>query len=166
MRQTLLLTLVVTSALLVGCGNDSGGGAAGVISGSGVAGTYVLDAEDMLEKMQKMMMEQMGDMVKQMPPEQLEEMKKEMAKNAQSMNVEMSVKADNTWTGTAKMGGDKKETSSGTWSKSGDTITFTLTHEDGKEKDEPESIKGVLVDGGIKLKPEKDMPFDIVLRRK
>lgn len=157
MRNASLLTLLVLAVALTGCGNDSGG--------SSIVGTYSLDASAFLAQMQQMMEKEMGEMLAAMPEEQVEKMKAEMLEESRGTKVDMEIKADNTWTGTAITKG-KTEVTSGTWSRDGDTIAFTSTHEDGKKKDKPDVMTGTIEGDSIRVRPDEDMPFDMVLKRK
>jgi hypothetical protein len=155
MRHVLVLCLAILAVSLAGCGGDSGG----------VVGSYSMDAGDFLAKMEEMMLKQMGPMLDQMPPEQVAEMKKQMLEGAKDAKVELEVKADGTFKVTAVMQGDTDVTT-GTWKQEGDVITFVETGEDGKPKEGGETIKATLKDGNLMLKPDEQMPFDVVMKRK
>ena len=157
MRQALVLTLALVAIAVAGCGGDS--------AGSGVAGTYTLDADDFMATMEKMMLEQMGPMLAQLPPEQLEKMKKEMKENAGNAKADLVVSDDGTYTMTAVMQGET-DINAGTWKKEGDLITFLQTTENGKPKEDAKPITVTQKDGALSFKPDPDAPFEITMNRK
>ena len=157
MRQALVLTLALLAIAVAGCGGDS--------AGSGIAGTYTLDTDDFTATMEKMMLEQMGPMLDQLPPEKLEEMKAEMRANMGNATAELVVKDDGTYTMTAVM---QSETNidEGTWKQEGDVITFLQKTENGKPKEDAKPITVTQKDGNLSFKPDPDAPFEITMKRK
>ena len=159
MRHALVLALAVLAITLAGCGNDVGPTGSG-----GFAGTYSMDAEDFLAKMQEAMLEQLGPMLEQMPPQQVEQMKSQMLEGMKDGKVDLEIKSDGTFKMVALMQGDE-DVMAGTWTEKDDVITFVQTEEDGKAKEDGEVIKATLKNGDLLLKPDAEMPFDIVMKR-
>ena len=157
--SALLLALALLALPVAGCGNDSGGSGDG-----GIVGTYSMDAADFLENMEKMMLEQMGPMLEAMPPEKVEERKKEMLAGMKEARVDLKVNADGTFRVDAKMQGDT-DVVTGTWTQEGDVITFVEKEENGKPKADGETIKATLKDGNLLLKPDQEMPFDLIMKK-
>ena len=155
MRHVLVLTLAIVAVSLAGCGDDAGGD---------VVGTYSMDAGDFLVKMEEMMLEQMGPMLAQMPPEEVAKMKEQMLAGTKDAKVDLEVKADGTFKVTANMQGDPDITT-GTWTQDGDIITFVETTKNGKPMEDGEIIKATLKDGDLMLKPDEEMPFDIIMKK-
>ena len=87
-----VLALALIALPVAGCGNDSGGS-----GDNGIVGSYSMDGADFLEKMEKMMLEQAGPMLEQMPPEQVEKMKEQMLAGMKDSRVDLEVKADGTF---------------------------------------------------------------------
>lgn len=158
MRHALVLALAVLALSLGGCGDDAGG--------SGIVGSYSMDGADFLGKMQDMMLEQMGPMLEQMPPEQVAKMKEEMTAEMKDSKVDLEIKADGTFEVHAKMQSDQTDVIKGTWTQEGDVITMVETEKNGEPKEDGETIKATLKDGDLMLKPEEEMPFDIIMKRK
>jgi len=160
MRQALVLTLALMAVVALGCGD-----------GSGLAGTYTLDKGKMKELMQKSQggteMESALEGVPAEAREAMGGMMDQMVQALENMEVELVVSADGTFTGTSSMMG-QKDTSTGTWTKSGDIVTFVTKHEDGQGSDEPDSMRARYKDGTLTLIPDEgeQMPFEMVLHKK
>lgn len=152
----LAIALALLALPLAGCGNDSGG--------NGLVGSYSMDGADFLQKMEEMMLEQAGPMLEQMPPEQVEKMKEQMLEGMKDSRVDMEIKADGTFEVKAKMQGDT-DVITGTWSQEGDVITFIEKEENGKPKEDGETIKATMKDGNLLLKPDQEMPFDLIMKK-
>jgi len=111
------------------------------------------------------MLEQMGPMLEQMPPEQVEQMKKEMLDGMKDAKVDLEIKDDGTFMVTALMQGEDPDITSGTWTQEGDVITFVEAEENGKPKEDGQTIKATYKDGQLMLKPDEEMPFDIIMKK-
>ncbi len=166
MRTFAIALLLTTSLFAAGCGGDSGGG-----GGGGPAGTYVMDTAAMkpeIEKMMGPMMEMAKKALEMMPEDQRAKAQKEMdAKSADMMkefNFTVTLNGDGTFAVVGATEG-KKDQARGTWKLDGTTLSITTTHERGKEQENPETIQGTLKNGVIRMRPEKDMPFDLVFKK-
>ena len=159
MRHALVLTLAVLAVSLAGCGDNGGAG-----SGGGIVGTYSMDAADFLGKMEEMMLKQMGPMLEQMPAEEVAKMKEQMLSGVKEAKVDLEVKADGTFKVSALMQGDTDVTT-GTWTQEGDVVSFVETAENGEPKPDGQTIKATLKDGDLILKPDQEMPFDIIMKK-
>ena len=156
---------VISCAFLLGCGDDAGSGGGGGVA-EGPAGTYVLDAAALeaayVEMSQKMTEGMSGidiDMEKTL--EGARETARKEAAEAQGM--EAVLVPDGTFHVT---GMGKGKSVKGTWKQEGDKIVFTVTEEDGEKQDPPEVRTGSYENGVIRVRPEADMPFDLVFRKK
>jgi hypothetical protein len=140
---------VVAVAGLVGCNGESGGGGGGG-GGGGITGRWTIDADKtmgpIVDQIWNSIPQQAKDHIKNMKPEELaampaaqreqmemmtskEKMKEKMAKEAGDSWFD--VKSDGTYVGHSARAGQTDD-STGTWSESGGTYTFTSKTENGK----------------------------------
>ncbi len=169
MRSTISVIALAMCLACFGCGGE-GGGSGG---SGGVAGVYVLDGDAMMPAIEKMigpMLEAAQKMMEALPADERARQEKDMEVKMQERKDEMlkeltlEVHLNEDGSFVAK---DKGKTRAmGTWSSTGSAITFTTTEENGKKKDPPEVINGAIDGGNIRFRPDKQMPFDLVLKRK
>jgi hypothetical protein len=160
MRCLALALVLATSLLAAGCGDSSAGGP---------AGTYDLDAKLMkpeIEKMMATMFDASMQMLDMLPPEQKAEAMKKIEEQKAGMmdefNFVLTMNGDGSYAVTQ---GDKTK-AKGTWTASGSVISITTTEENGKPKADPETLNGTYENGMLRFKPDKDMPFDLIFRKR
>lgn len=167
MRIAVFAFTLVSCLALAACGGDSGGGG----SSGGAAGTYVIDGDAMMPEIEKMVapaIEAAMKMMEMLPADQrakkeaemAESMKERKDKMLEEFTLEVVLGSDGSFTAID----DGKTKAKGTWAVDGSTLTFKTTEEDGKKKEE--TITGTYKDGTIRFRPEKGMPFDIVMKKK
>jgi hypothetical protein len=141
---------------------------------SGVAGDYVLDASNLLEFFTEQFLEEMpdvgdmggmGGMDEAAKKEMLEQAKAQAKQMAEASKMTVSLKGDGTFTASGAMMGDEVS-AGGTYEVKGDQITFTTTMEDGEEVEDGDVMTGTIKNGVIRFKPEEEMPFELVFRKK
>lgn len=164
MRTFAIASLVLTSLFLGACGGDSGGG-----GGGGPEGTYVMDAEAMKAEMAKTPeMQQAMKAIEKMPADQRAEAEKAMAagqaEGMKKMDFTVTLSGDGSFSVTGNA--DGKEQAKGTWKLDGKKLAIVTTHERGKAQENPETLHGTLENGVLRFKPQKDMPFDLVFKKK
>jgi hypothetical protein len=132
--------------------------------GGSAAGSYVLDKEHMEAAMLEMVMKEYGAGLEAGTPEEQEaalaQIKQMMKMQIAMMNLGMVLNPDGTFKVDGMMGGQKVSVA-GTWTQTGSTVAFTVTHENGEKKAEPETKNAQLEGDAIVLKPDEDMPFAI-----
>jgi hypothetical protein len=140
-----MLLSIATVAMVAACGSKD----------SSPVGTYVIVKD-------KALTEALEAMAGHDSPELAAAKVKEML---EALEMTLVLKADKTFSVTGNMGG--KFEASGTWALSGQELTVTATHENGKARSEPEVNKLVYDGTTIRMpKDEKSQPFEMVLRRK
>ncbi len=143
--RTFTFGLAFLAALtLTACGGEGGGG-------GGPEGKYNIDRDHLekaaMEQAKKEMPEGM-----EMPPEMMTMMKQMLAK----FTIEVDVQSGGNWVVKGNAGDGDKLDETGTWTISGDQITFTTTKKDGKEH--KSSKTGTYKNGVIMLKPDAEGP--------
>ena len=120
-----------------------------------------ISKDDLVTFATQKMSEGMSEMDMEKTLEQARETAKKEA--AEMQNMEAVVAPDGTFhvTGLGKVKSVK-----GTWKQEGDKIVFTTTEEAGEKKDPPEVLNASYENGVIRVRPEADMPFDLVFRKK
>jgi hypothetical protein len=130
--------------------------------GDGVDGTYVPDEEALRAAVKEWLSQN------PLPPgvsaEQIEKQIDEKfdAQMAQ-WSMELVLRPDGTFVLSVKTGAEEMD-SKGTWNRDGSKLTMVTTHQNGKERPEPEEITAEFADGRITL--SEKMEYPVVLERK
>ena len=112
---------------------------------SDAAGTYTLDKT----AMKALLEEKMGP---------------GSAAMLERMNIEVTLNADGSFA--VKADEDGKGGAKGTWELDGTKLLVTTTHQNGEKEEKPETLTGKLEGDVITFRPKKDMPFDLILKKK
>lgn len=170
MARFLVLPVLVLLAVLAGCGDRSGVSAPGMAQSSASAsGTWVLDTKALEASMRAGLEAAMkaDASASALPPEAMEQALAGEIEKLKGASMELVIKDDKTWSAQSKGMGPGDGTASGTWTIAGKAITLVTTMQDGKAREQQDSMSGTWEGDTIRVSiPDAEMPVEMVLRRK
>lgn len=144
----------------------------GAFAEDDMVGVYSLEKTGMekaaLDQMRKEFekgLEALSEEQRKVQASRLPQWEDQITQMIKDMSIELAVHADRTFTVTGQAG-QQSMSSKGTWRREGETVLFTTTHTNGVEAKAPEEVAASFKNGVLRLKPDPNTPFELVMIKK